>query len=308
MRSFINFVKYNNALPIALFLIFGVGSAAFAASPAAREQVLSSKDVVRSVDNTYIVNVDLDTFDFSLLVTAVKEDEDFYYVSYTYNTISTVDYVWKPVTVNEVLKVGKLEIMGRDLGLFVAKELGEVIAAQKELLAGTQTAERKIGATPKVVATEYAGLIGKFLDAKETTFEGYDPVVEEKPLGDRVSGVGGTWATGGPSGSTAAAPTLTPAQIQQIVQDKVNAILAAGSLPPPDTATSTPPSDSTTPSDTTPPADTAPPATTTPSVETPPATTTPPAETPPAETPPTETPPAEIPPAETPPAETPSTP
>ncbi len=324
MRSLVNFVKYNNALPIALFLIFGMGSAAFAASPAAREQVLRSQEVVRSVDNTYIIEADLENFDFSLQVTAVAEDPDFYYVSYTYQTISIVDYVWKPATVKEVLKVGKLEILGRDLGLYVAKQLGEVIAGQKELLAGTQTAERKLGATPKVVATEYSGLIGKFLSPTETTFEGYDPVVEEKPLGDRVAAVGAAgWTTGGPAGSTAGAPVLTPKQVEQIVQDKVNAILAAGALPPPDTASTTPPAGDTgndAPPAGTPPAD-EPPATTTPPAdeppadtppaETPPADTSPvneppPAEPPPADTPPTETPPAETPPAETPPAETPS--
>ena len=86
-----NFLQYHNAVPIALFVIFGATGATFAASPEVREAVLSAEQIVQSVDNTYIVSADLASRDFGLVVTKIEEDEEYYYVSYTYRTIAIVD-------------------------------------------------------------------------------------------------------------------------------------------------------------------------------------------------------------------------
>src|SRR3989344_9635324 len=79
MRKLFNFLQYNNAVPIALFVIFGATGATFAASPEVREAVLSAEQVVQSVDNTYIVSADLASRDFGLVVTKIEEDEEYYY-------------------------------------------------------------------------------------------------------------------------------------------------------------------------------------------------------------------------------------
>ncbi len=179
MRKFWHFLQYNNAIPIALFILFGGTGAVFAASPEVRGAVISSEDTVQSIDNTYIIGADLGKRDFKLQITDVKEDDEMYYVTYTYQTISIVDYVWQEVSVTKTLEFSKKELTGKDLGLFVAKQLGEAMTQEIAYLSEVQKQEREKGASLKVIATEYSGLIGRMLDTDEKVFAGYDPVVAE---------------------------------------------------------------------------------------------------------------------------------
>ncbi len=344
MRSSWNFLKFNNAVPIGLFLLFGMGTAAFAATPAAQQAIYDTQEEVVSVDNSYIVNADIANFDFKLQITSITSDATTYYIAYSYSIIDLVDYVWKPVTVTDTLKYSKLEMQGQDLGLAVSRQLSQLISSKKSYLLSVQTHEKANGQTQKVVATEYSGLVGKFLDPSEQSFPGYVPVVDEAASASSslqqlaalglAQGEAANAAAAAHNAITPAASSTPPteAEIQALIQQRVNDMLAqqqladeaaaqaaaaaAANNPPPAAPPVVvpppvvtpppvviPPPVETPPATTTPPVET-PPATTTPPV-TPPATTTPPVETPPAETPPTETPPAETPPAEAPPAEAP---
>src|SRR3989344_625833 len=310
MRPAFNFLAYNNAVPLALIiLVLGAGSTFAATNP---EAILSATSTVQSIDNTFMVNTDLEQWDFKLQVTDVTQDDEMYYVTYTYNTIALQDNAWQMVTQTGSLKASKKETdqSGIDLGLFVAKQLGEVLQHARGVLADAQKIEKQKGESQKVVAITYSGLVGQFFDPKEETFPGYMPVVTPQPE-DLLASAAAAERTNNVSGEG----SLSPEQIAQLLKDQVKRILSGEPEPSSDSASATSTPDTTdtasstpdgTPSDT-PPADTPPeetPPADTPPAETPPAEI-PPAETPPAETPPPETPPAETPPAETPPADTP---
>ncbi len=143
-----------------------------------QDVLVSSETIVQSVDNTYLLSVDLGSFNSGLTVTSVKEDGTYFFVDYTHQTIMVRDYAWRKVEERDTLAVSKAALRGEDLGVFVARELGQVVDQRLAYLKEAQSVERDRGQTLKVVTTDYSGLIGKFLDSEETIFEGYTPVKE----------------------------------------------------------------------------------------------------------------------------------
>ena len=95
-----------------------------------------------------------------------------------------------------------------DLGLYVTDELGEVVAAELERLKETQALERR-QVTTRTIATEYSGLVGKFLDPTIDELPGYVPLVTP-PEPAQAAAAG---STGGIPASSASqsrgAPVLT---------------------------------------------------------------------------------------------------
>lgn len=177
----ITFIKYHNALPLGFLVLFLGFGAAFAASPELREDataaVISSTQTVVKVDNSLILNVNLEQFQPSAQINNVTEDADNYYVSYTLYTIDLQSGVWNTISRGQNVTVSKELLGNNDLGLYVAKQIKEVTDRQLEYLREVQDIERGKGITQKTVATTYSGLIGKFLDPKEETFPGYQPVI-----------------------------------------------------------------------------------------------------------------------------------
>lgn len=192
MRKILNFIFYNNTIPILLGVLFLGAGVTLAANEDARELLISSEEVITSIDNTYIRKVNLDTFAFEIETTSVTEDDTHYYVGYTFKTIDLEDGVWQKVTKIGEVAVSKIALGDNDLGLFVTEELKEIRDAEIERLKETQEIELAIGESPKVVATVYKGLVGKMLDPKEEVLEGYDPVIEPPkpgPIEEPVSAV-----------------------------------------------------------------------------------------------------------------------
>ncbi|MBT9171319.1 MAG: hypothetical protein DDT18_01693 [Actinobacteria bacterium] len=181
-QKIINFIKYHNAFSIGFIVVFVGFSLSLAASPEFRENFISSQDIVRSVDNSYILAADLDNFNFALQITGITEDADNYYLTYTYKTIAIQDYLWQEVEKENTLTVSKSVLGDRDLGLYVAEELAEVIDYELSYLKEVQQIEKEKGLTQKIVATQYAGLIGRFLSPEEKVFEGYQPVVQPEEV------------------------------------------------------------------------------------------------------------------------------
>lgn len=175
MRRFLHFFQYNNAVPIALGVLFlGAGGAFAATNP---DAIYSTQQSVLSVDNTYIANKDLSTWSPTATITSVTEDDENYYVQYQLKTIDIQDAVWRDVTKDEVMTVAKA-FLGpyRDLGVYVTGQLKENIDHESARLATTQEYE-KHQVSQKVVATMYGGLVGKMLDETTETLPGYTPVV-----------------------------------------------------------------------------------------------------------------------------------
>ena len=178
-QKVLHFIKYNNAFTIAFVIVFFGFGISFAASPAVRDSIYSSEETVVSVDNNLIVSAHLDNFNFNLRINSVTEDEKNYYAAYSYQTLAIEDGIWQSKEIEKTLTVSKEALAGKDLGLYVAKELGENINYELSYLKRVQKLEKEKGESRKVVAVAYSGLIGKLLSPKEEVIEGYTPVIPE---------------------------------------------------------------------------------------------------------------------------------
>lgn len=188
LQSILSFVKYNNAVPLIAMALFSGAGITFASSETARSSVYASASEVRSVDNSYIVNKRLSTYDYKLQILKVEENDDMYVVTYSYQTIAVVDFVWRDTTIEKTLKLSKKSLWGKDLGLEVARQIGQMLDQEGSFLAEVQKQEKSRGQTGLVIATEYRGLVGRMFDAKEEEFKGYNPLVEEMEFPSETEG------------------------------------------------------------------------------------------------------------------------
>ena len=177
MKKFAHFLKYNNTVPLVFGVLFLGAGATFAAAPAAREAVLDSEAVVTEVDNSYLLETTINDSTVTITIGSVTENDEEYYIEYQLGTMEVRDGVWQPVTRTKTLKVNKESVVGRDLGLYAEEEIAEVHAAEIRLLKETQASERRAGLTPKVVTTQYSGLVGQFFDPSQEVFPQYDPII-----------------------------------------------------------------------------------------------------------------------------------
>ena len=175
LQRVLHFIKYNNALPIGFAILFLGASGVFAASPEAREAVYAREQSVVSVDNSYIVNINLSTYTPRTEIESVTEDDASYYISYNFRTIDLVDGTWQDVIKERNLAVAKDALGNKDLGAYVTRELREVIDSELVRLKETQKIERSIGKSQKTVATAYNGLIGRFVDTSVEVLPEYEP-------------------------------------------------------------------------------------------------------------------------------------
>jgi hypothetical protein len=179
MRRLVNFLSYNNAVPLVVtILAVGAGSTFAASNP---ESIYSATSTVVSVDNTYIVNKNFSAYSPQAQITGVTEDAENYYVAYNLATIDVVDSVWQDTVKGMQMSVSKAFLGDKiDLGVYATKQIKEVVDYEKSRLVKTQEIEKK-NVSQKVVATTYGGLIGKFLDESTEALPGYTPVVDTVP-------------------------------------------------------------------------------------------------------------------------------
>ncbi len=195
MGKFLHFLQYHNAVPIAVtILVTGAGATFAATNPQA---IYSATQTPLSVDNTYIAGKDLGAFSPKVTITAVTEDDDYYYLTYKLSTIDLKDYVWQDMVREDSMKVSKADLgKYRDLGVYVTGQFKDILSSENARLDAAQDLAKK-SLSQKVVATEYGGLVGKFLDEKTEVLPGYTPVVEAPP---EVAFVGNSMTSG--EGST----------------------------------------------------------------------------------------------------------
>ena len=210
MGSFLHFLQYNNAVPIALAVVFlGAGGVFAATNP---ETLYRSESTAISIDNTYIAGKDLSSYTPQLRIMGVTEDAEIYYVSYELSTIDIVDAIWQDVVKKDVLKVHK-SVLGEygDLGLYATEQFKQIVDREASYLREVQEIEKK-NVTQKVVATAYAGLVGALLDTTTETIPGYVPVVLPPEPEVPMSGTGTTTQSESAqsSVSTDAPPVVEP--------------------------------------------------------------------------------------------------
>lgn len=177
-KKIIQFIKYHNVFVIGLLLIFVFGASVLA-SDTIREATIGKAVVEQEgIDNSVLLAADLDDFDFVMTITGVTEDAQNYYISYTYQTLAISDNVWRMVGRGDTLTVSRLALGDRDLGLYVAEELGEIVDSELAYLTEVQTAEEQKGQTFVQETTKYTGLIGLVLNPVTKQLPGYEPVVK----------------------------------------------------------------------------------------------------------------------------------
>jgi len=145
LQKVFNFIKYNNAFTIGIMVIFMGTGISFAASDTLRDSVYSSSEIITSIDNRVMISADLDNFNFNLRISSVKEDDKSYYVTYTYQTLAIANSIWQEVSQDKTLTVSKESLGNKDLGLYVAKELGDNINYELSYLRKVQDLQTGLG-------------------------------------------------------------------------------------------------------------------------------------------------------------------
>lgn len=212
MGRLLHFLSYHNAVPIALSILLLSAGAAFAASEEVQQAVYDHQETVVSIDNTFLVNLNLGSYSPRAQITAVTEDTENYYISYVLSTVDVVDGVWRDVDRSEEMTVAKAVLGSNlDLGVYVTAQLNELIERQVAYLKEVQAIERN-QVSQKVVTTTYSGLVGKFLDAQTETLPGYTPVVVADTAVSEGQVAGVSTAVPSAGGTAAASPAPTTVQ------------------------------------------------------------------------------------------------
>ncbi len=165
-QKIIDFIKYHNAFTIGLVLVF-VFSAGVFASEDARDFVIGEAIVTQlGIDNAALLAVNLDNFDIGMRIDNVSEDNQNYYVDYSYRTLSISNRVWQMMSRAELLTVSRAALAGRDLGSYLIEELGEVADYELAYLREARESELETGVTEIVESKKYTGLIGLVVELK----------------------------------------------------------------------------------------------------------------------------------------------
>ncbi len=178
-NKFLQFVKYNNATVVIVVIFFVVGTGVFA-SETGREALGQKNTRIEGIDNTALLETDLDRMDMDFSIEDIGEDDKYYHVKYTYFDLEKEDGVWEYQLKEKTRKVSKKS--GVDLDKYLVEELKEEYQARIKYLREQQGKAKEIGLEKKVEISEYSGLVGKVLSLAENVFEDYEAVkVRELP-------------------------------------------------------------------------------------------------------------------------------
>ncbi len=173
MHKIIHFIKYNNITVLVLFVVLLLGTGAFAQTEVGQKVIGQRQTKVEGVDNTLLLEADLDNFDMDFKIEKIEKDDKYYYITYTYLDLVRKNNAWQ-YEIKEKVKKVSLKRLKKDLGAFLAEELKEEYDARIKDLKLAQEKARKEGPKKRVEVTEYNGLIGKTLSLADKIFPGYE--------------------------------------------------------------------------------------------------------------------------------------
>ena len=178
-----NFVKYNNGFIILLAVVFAVGGSVFAMSNDAVQNtvqksvsgIIGEKKIIEiGIDNSILLNTDIDKLADQSKIIAVTDDENNFYVDYEIKTLDILDNKWQEIAKPGRLIVSKSVLGEDDLGVYAIKQINEVAFANLAEIKIAQAREKEKGETKTIKNEEYSGLLGVIMDIK-------DNFVEETP-------------------------------------------------------------------------------------------------------------------------------
>lgn len=172
LHRIIHFLKYNNFTVILLFLLLFGGVSVFAASPPGQEVIGQKETRIEGVDNTLLLELDLSKFDMGFKIENIEQDDEFYYITFTYLDLVLVNNAWQYQVVEKLRKVSKKS--GVDVGEYMAGELKQYYEDRISYLRTEQAKAGLVGNEARTQVTEYSGLIGKTLDVVSAVFPNYE--------------------------------------------------------------------------------------------------------------------------------------
>lgn len=231
MRSLIDFLKYHNAVPVIIaVLVLGTG-VVFAANPAVRETFFPADSgpigPAPAPENQILQMTDIGDFDMAFRVDMVREQTEAYQVVYSYRTLEVIDRAWQVTPKAKIMDIPKALLGKRDLGLYAAEQIGQVMDREISYLSEVQA--RLTDASPAGDdAGRYNRLAGKTLDPKDREFNGYKPVVkgegEEKPTPSVT-------VVNLPGQESPVQTTLSKEEVRQIIIDSIANFLSIDAVP-----------------------------------------------------------------------------
>ena len=172
-KKAINFIKYNNAALLIFVAIFLIATGALATETG--RDALGSRDTrIEGMDNTLLLEAQLDKMDMDFTIEKLEEDENYYYATYTYIDLIKKNEVWQYQMVEKGLKVTKK--LKADIGEHIAEELSEVYEKRIRELTEEQKRASEEGESKRVEISEFDGLLGATLDVAGKVFPDYEPV------------------------------------------------------------------------------------------------------------------------------------
>ena len=171
LAQIFHFIKYNNATVIILAIILILGGGALAAGPEAIGQKQTS---VQGIDNTLLLAADLDNFNMDFKIEKIEQDEQYYYVIYSYLDLVVLTNAWQYQLNSQTRKISKK--LKQDLGEYLVGFLVKHQEARTRQLKQEKHLAELSGAQTRTEVTEYSGLIGKTLNLASKAFPDYEPV------------------------------------------------------------------------------------------------------------------------------------
>lgn len=237
MRSIIDFIKYNNAVPLILaVLMLGTG-VVFAANPAVRESLFPTDSgpigppPATEVDE--LLSTDPEDFEKSFRIDSVAEVGQSYRIGYSYRTFEVTDNRWQVVAKTKELDIPKALLGKRDLGLYAAEQIGQVMDREIAYLDAVRAHALKLDQKANS-SREYGDLVGRSLDAEKRRFDGYNPVVKEAEVVEgKKTTPSDTVSIELPGGAVPIPALLSKEEVRQIIIDAVANFLAIDTMPVP---------------------------------------------------------------------------
>jgi len=171
LAKIIHFIKYNNATVIILAIILILGGGALAAGP---ETIGQKQTSVQGIDNTLLLAADLDNFNMDFKIEKIEQDEQYYYVIYSYLDLVVLTNAWQYQLNSKMQKISRK--LKQDLGEYLVGFLAKHQEARTRQLKQEKHLAELSGAQTRTEVTEYSGLIGKTLNLASKAFPDYEPV------------------------------------------------------------------------------------------------------------------------------------
>jgi hypothetical protein len=173
-EKIIHFIKYNNLAVFIILAVFLAGGGVFAQTETGQEAIGQKQHRMEGVDNALLLDFEPEKFDMDFKIENIMEDDDHFYVTYTYLDLVKGNSAWEYQIRENTRKVTKNIKM--DLGIYLGEELGEQYEARLKELTGARNRALETGEEKSREVVEYSGLIGRTLEVAGRFFPGYEPV------------------------------------------------------------------------------------------------------------------------------------